>query len=810
VRASLDPLAATYDPVLVALSILVAMAGSYTALVVAARLATKRGTEAWIWGATSAVTMGGGIWSMHFIGMLAFTVPVPVAFDLELTLLSLLLPILVTGIGFSVVNRRGTAPRYLLTSGTLMGLGIVSMHYTGMAAMRMPAEIAWRKEYVLASILIAIAASIAALWLAFRLEGSTWRRLGAAVIMGAAVSGMHYTAMAAAHFHTTGPIEAAAVSALSPNLLAIAITAAAIIIFFLALISAMLDRIATSLPASARGALSARTTVLLVIGFFAIITTLAWGLIAWTDHNETLAQAQASTRGTAQLLAEHMQRTVGDADLVLRRIDRLLARADRGALADPGFRAQLGGEAREVGDLGSVVVADADRTALISTDPTLAAGGKLPDQVQFAPGSGDRRGPTIIGPIRDAADQQRFALVRTVRKLAGFEGLLVALVDPEQFTRLYRTLNPGAGHATAVFNTEGQLLIREPPTPQESGMDFATSRLFTEILPREPVGTHTVVSPIDGTERIASHHQLESLPLVVVTSIAREAALEPWRYRAVRNAAFALAMLIALTALSAMALFALRREDRARLDLASANATLDVRVQERTAELEGALRQLERALREKDVLMREVHHRVKNNLQMLQSMVRLTSRQASTDSQPLFMDIVRRIWALGQVHNQVYGAADLAQVDLAAYLSRICEYVETGFGRMAGRVKLKRQLDPVHADIDIAIPLGLVAVELLTNSYKHAFPGDRGGEIAVTLRQGAADVRFTVSDTGVGLADEPGVGSMGMRLIKSLAGQIDARLDISADHGTQVELRFTPVKSARTIADGEVGRPARA
>jgi NO-binding membrane sensor protein with MHYT domain len=143
--------------------------------------------------------MGGGIWSMHFIAMLAFLMPMPVSFDLDLTVLSLLVAIGVTGVAFHGISREQASVPQLVSSGIFMGVGIVSMHYTGMAAMRMSAHLNYDPTLVALSVLIAIGASIAALWLAFRMAAH-WQRFLAAVIMGVAISGMHYTGMAAAVF----------------------------------------------------------------------------------------------------------------------------------------------------------------------------------------------------------------------------------------------------------------------------------------------------------------------------------------------------------------------------------------------------------------------------------------------------------------------------------------------------------------------------------------------------------------------------------------------------------------------------------
>ncbi|MBR0954137.1 MHYT domain-containing protein [Bradyrhizobium canariense] len=195
--------AAFHDPVLVALSILIAALASYTALDLATRMRAASGRARRSWLVAAAVAMGGGIWSMHFVGMLAFSLPgIEISYDPFLTLLSLVVPIGVAAAAFAVVGRR---PRALLASGFAMGLGISGMHYTGMAAMRMAAFIAYDPRWVVLSILIAISASIVALWLAFRNTNAV-QRLFAGLVMGLAVSGMHYAAMEGAMFLPTGPM----------------------------------------------------------------------------------------------------------------------------------------------------------------------------------------------------------------------------------------------------------------------------------------------------------------------------------------------------------------------------------------------------------------------------------------------------------------------------------------------------------------------------------------------------------------------------------------------------------------------------
>jgi NO-binding membrane sensor protein with MHYT domain len=204
--------AGTHHPYLVALSVLVASFASYTALDLGGQVAAARGLARRVWLVGAATILGGGIWSMHFIGMLAFVMPIPMSYDIGLTTLSLLVAIVVTGGGFYVISRPSVSPRRLVLSGIFMGLGIAAMHYTGMAAMRGNAELSYDRLFVALSLVIAIGAATAALGLAFRTTDHR-QKLAAAVVMGLAISGMHYTAMRAAIFAAHGPVHEAQVNA---------------------------------------------------------------------------------------------------------------------------------------------------------------------------------------------------------------------------------------------------------------------------------------------------------------------------------------------------------------------------------------------------------------------------------------------------------------------------------------------------------------------------------------------------------------------------------------------------------------------
>jgi signal transduction histidine kinase/ActR/RegA family two-component response regulator len=196
------------------------------------------------WTLGGAIAMGSGIWAMHFVGMLAFRLPIPVAYDIPITLVSLLLPIGASGLALWQVSRADLGRLRLGVSAVIMGVGINAMHYTGMAAMRMQPGIVYDPLLFGLSVLIAVAASALALWIAFRLRRSTpdaWvPRAGAAVVMGFAIVGMHYTGMAAAHFPADSVCLAARVGVHRDSLASLVVLAT-FCVLGLALIASVFD-----------------------------------------------------------------------------------------------------------------------------------------------------------------------------------------------------------------------------------------------------------------------------------------------------------------------------------------------------------------------------------------------------------------------------------------------------------------------------------------------------------------------------------------------------------------------------------------
>jgi NO-binding membrane sensor protein with MHYT domain/signal transduction histidine kinase len=239
-------LISSYNYSLVALSVLIAMFASYAALNLASRVTAAGGWTRSLWVLGGACAMGTGIWSMHYIGMLAFILPIPVAYHWPTVLLSLFAAILASAISLYVVSRQKMGASQAVAGSVLMGAGIAGMHYIGMAAMRLQAMCQFNSFLVVLSVVLAVLISLAALWISFHFRdektGTVRKKLAGAVVMGAAIPVMHYTGMAAASFTASSmPVDLSHAVSIS-TLGTAGIVAVTFIVLGLALLTSWVDR----------------------------------------------------------------------------------------------------------------------------------------------------------------------------------------------------------------------------------------------------------------------------------------------------------------------------------------------------------------------------------------------------------------------------------------------------------------------------------------------------------------------------------------------------------------------------------------
>jgi PAS domain S-box-containing protein len=305
----------SHNYALVALSVLIAIFASYAALDLAGRVTAAGGWIRAVWLLGGAGAMGTGIWSMHYIGMLACILPVPVAYHWPTVLLSLFAAVLASAIALYLVSRQKMGAFRAFVGSILMGGGIASMHYIGMAAMRLAANCHYNSLLVVLSVVFAVLISLAALWITFHLRdekaATGWRKIAGAVVMGAAIPVMHYTGMAAAHFTASGmPVNLSRAIGIS-TLGTAGIVAATLLVLGLALLTSSVDRRFAAQSLELQEAKLQRSEAYLSeaqrlshTGSFG--WKVATGKILWSEETFRIFQYDRTTTPTVELILQRV------------------------------------------------------------------------------------------------------------------------------------------------------------------------------------------------------------------------------------------------------------------------------------------------------------------------------------------------------------------------------------------------------------------------------------------------------------------------------------------------------------------------
>jgi two-component sensor histidine kinase len=204
---------------------------------------------------------------------------------------------------------------------------------------------------------------------------------------------------------------------------------------------------------------------------------------------------------------------------------------------------------------------------------------------------------------------------------------------------------------------------------------------------------------------------------------------------------------------------------------------------------------LEASLAEKEVLLREIHHRINNNMQLITSLLNLSSQKIADPSlREILDDVSRRVVSMALVHEQFYNSGDMARIDFLLYLRQLIDGIGDDFRRSSGEISVASREETILLNLEQAIPAGLIASELIANALKHAYPVPSApGRIRVSLRRLGERIELSVGDDGVGLPVDlvvESAESLGMILIRTLATQLGGEVEFTVGNGTEAVVRF--------------------
>ncbi|MGE5545729.1 MAG: sensor histidine kinase [Solirubrobacterales bacterium] len=498
--------------------------------------------------------------------------------------------------------------------------------------------------------------------------------------------------------------------------------------------------------------------LLVISGTCAALAVAVMALVVKVDYDGTIREAEGRNAVLAQILEEHARRSFDISKAALLDLsDHVLV--DGKLTVTPPLAARMKRWIHDIPGISSFWLIDDQGRAVYVTIPQSTEGYNFADRAYFkahAAGEEFYVSPMTLGKI----DRKWFFSLskRIVDSDGRFRGLLIASIQTEFFVSTYAKLGLAPADNIAIYKTDGMTVVRRLENWEgEVAPSNAKSALFTTMFPQKPVGIYESTSPIDGIRRIIAYRSVEGWPLVVASGSERQGVLRPWYKRTTQNVTFCGVVLLVLGGLTFWSYRRVRSE--------------------------------ELALSKHAVLLNEVHHRVKNNLAIVQSLLMLEANRAAPEAQAGYRDSIARVEAMGLVHHLLYDHQSFEGIQAADYLHRLCE----GLERSAGGVRIHVDAEPVETPLDCAVPMALIANEIITNAVKHAYPEGGAGDVFVSLRKDGGAVRLRIADNGGGLSATAAAGKetgLGMMLVRQLTRQLRGEFVLESDGGTVFTLTF--------------------
>jgi two-component sensor histidine kinase len=530
------------------------------------------------------------------------------------------------------------------------------------------------------------------------------------------------------------------------------------------------------------------------------------GLWVRSELNEIQHETEEFLTSRASALAQHLDRDVQQEITVLQ------ALATLPSLDGPNLDEFHGEAARMMGAMPEwafVALARPDGEQLVNS--LRPVGDQLPSmETEIIRRVAETRQPAVY--TRDGSETAVhpgpvvFLCVPVIRNGA-VAYVLVAGMKADHVHTLLRQQDLDQRLLSVVIDERGQILARSRAPERFVGKEAnaslrdqtagRTSGLFNATtIDEQDVVTTFQRSPLTGWVSVvaADRREFDSL-----------SASSTWATIATG--------LLSLTLAGVLAVFIVyniveRRVSRERLAASRALGELDTRL---LATTQQALAEQRKAASEREVLLREIYHRVKNNLQIVQSLLRLGSRDLSEDQREPFENAVRRIGAMARVHTLLYNSPDLASIDFREYVDGLIGEIADAFGAEERGIETILEVEPMRVALDTAVPLAFIATELLTNAYKHAFPADRTGTITIAARREDGHGLLVISDNGVGLPASTGPRRpLGLTIVTKLVQQIGGDLKQPSPGESRFQVTFPLDGASSPPSSGDEKTPAMA
>jgi two-component sensor histidine kinase len=508
-----------------------------------------------------------------------------------------------------------------------------------------------------------------------------------------------------------------------------------------------------------------------------LLIFIVWGLWAWDSRRtETIARAE----NNVELIQQYAQSIIQSQRSLLLEAEEVLQREGE---TQAGLEAVHRHLVRLVDRFEysiSIAISAPDGNVLVSSHafPITA---RMDDRSYFQR-LRDGDDTVTIDRLTTRLTGREALVIAKRRSGENFEGVLVTAIDVRAFTDFFGRITVDERASASLLRRDGALLVRH--TPEAPLVMLPSDAPAMRAIAEDREGVYRALAVSDGIDRYYAFAQIGNLPVFANYGAPTVTIREAWQDEMMVIGAFL--GIVALLGFYGTT----QTERRVRSDKTRQQAQFDRRL----------LEEAQRTSSLRETLLREVHHRTKNNLQTIQSLIKL--RGGGGDANAMIREIEQRIWAIAEVHDLLYSSQEFSHLDLGEFLLTVC--ANPAIVPPESGIEVRCQVETVEVNLNDAVPLALIVVELVTNAIKHAFPDRAPGSIDIVLKRSGDDAELFIKDNGIGLPKEASRNS-GLRLVRALVGQLGGEIEIADGGGAEYRIRFALREPGDDAAPAEMG-----